>query len=182
MKYILRRDCGRCKDGGKQCGTPMQEWCQSPRNKGVRTIKIYSAFLSEKNIFLGLPGHSFCQVHSLHNWSSLLLGSWIKVIIFNLKTSHNTSLSSTLGTVPGVSPRITSSALPQPSLRRVAASAQNVIFGFREIITLAFTPDVNKKCDGNRFDCRAGTRCGKGAKCHPKTGRCYCDEGQYQNW
>merc|ERR1711963_303415 len=25
--------CGRCINGGKQCGTPMQKWCQNPKSK-----------------------------------------------------------------------------------------------------------------------------------------------------
>ena len=27
---ITRRDCGRCRNGGKQCGAPMERWCQDP--------------------------------------------------------------------------------------------------------------------------------------------------------
>merc|ERR1719225_46833 len=30
---LTRSDCGRCKNGGKQCGAPMERWCQNPRNK-----------------------------------------------------------------------------------------------------------------------------------------------------
>jgi len=29
----LGNRCGRCKNGGKQCGTPMQKWCQSPKSR-----------------------------------------------------------------------------------------------------------------------------------------------------
>ena len=126
---ILRRDCGRCKEGGKQCGTPMQEWCQSPRNKGVCDIKIILHSWVKSIFFLGLPRHSFCKVHSIHNRSSLLLGSAIKVCThFWLRNElrKSTFITIYLGTVPGVSTRTTSSALLRPSLRRAAASAQNV--------------------------------------------------------
>jgi len=30
---LTRHDCGRCKNKGKQCGTPMQKWCQNPKSK-----------------------------------------------------------------------------------------------------------------------------------------------------
>merc|ERR1711902_459820 len=30
---LTRSDCGRCKNGGGQCGAPMERWCQNPRNK-----------------------------------------------------------------------------------------------------------------------------------------------------
>ena len=32
---LTRSDCGRCKKGGKQCGAPMEKYCQNPNNKFV---------------------------------------------------------------------------------------------------------------------------------------------------
>ena len=31
---LTRSDCARCRNNGKQCGAPMQRWCQSPKSKG----------------------------------------------------------------------------------------------------------------------------------------------------
>jgi len=30
---LTRNNCGRCKNKGKQCGAPMQKWCQNPKSK-----------------------------------------------------------------------------------------------------------------------------------------------------
>ena len=32
----MGKTCGQCINGGKQCGSPMQEWCQNPQSKVVR--------------------------------------------------------------------------------------------------------------------------------------------------
>ena len=37
---LTRHDCGRCKNKGKQCGTPMQKWCQNPKSKNVSLLLI----------------------------------------------------------------------------------------------------------------------------------------------
>ena len=43
--------CGKCINGGKQCGPPMHKWCQNPKSKVVRwptfftSWDIYSIFL-----------------------------------------------------------------------------------------------------------------------------------------
>ena len=35
---LTRSDCGRCKNGGKQCGAPMEKYCQNPNSKFVSNI------------------------------------------------------------------------------------------------------------------------------------------------
>ena len=36
LTSIARNDCGRCKNGGIQCGAPTQKWCQNPKGKEAK--------------------------------------------------------------------------------------------------------------------------------------------------
>ena len=34
--------CGKCINGGKQCGPPMHKWCQNPKSKVVRWTTFFT--------------------------------------------------------------------------------------------------------------------------------------------
>jgi len=45
----MGKKCGQCINGGKQCGFPMQKWCQNPKSKrGCKGIPNYKYTLSTR--------------------------------------------------------------------------------------------------------------------------------------
>ena len=62
--FVSRNDCGKCKNGGVQCGSPMQKWCMDPKSGAAKKGQGCPGIQGAKNTLSSTGGPCYYDLSS----------------------------------------------------------------------------------------------------------------------